>query len=66
MAPFVIDWREIVERRMAAMRVVPTLDEIEHCHAGLELVFETLPVEQLAFEGSEKALAHRIVEAIAH
>ena len=51
---------------MAAMRVVPTLDEIEHRHAGLDLGFETLAVEQLAFEGGEEALAHGVIEAITH
>src|ERR1700730_11243646 len=66
MTPFVVDRREIVERGMAAMRVVPTLDEVEHHHAGLDLGFETLAVEQLAFEGGEEALAHGVIEAITH
>ena len=48
------------------MRVVPTLDEVEHRHAGLDLGFETLAVEQLAFEGGEEALAHGVIEAITH
>jgi len=48
------------------MRVVPTFDEIEHRHAGLDLGLEALAVEQLAFEGGEEALAHGVIEAITH
>jgi hypothetical protein len=51
---------------MAAMRVVPAFDEIEHRRAGLDLGFETLAVEQLALEGREKTLAHGVIEAITH
>ena len=47
------------------MRVVPTLYEIEHRYAGLDLGFETLAVEQLAFEGGEEALGHGVIEASA-
>src|ERR1700730_13956884 len=46
------------------MRVIPALDELEHRHARLDLSAEVAAVEQLTFELSEKALAHRIVEAI--
>jgi hypothetical protein len=45
---------------MAAMRVVPAFDEVEDCHAGLDLGLETTPVEQLAFERGEKALAQAL------
>src|ERR1700757_283231 len=51
---------------MTAVRVIPALDEIEHRHACLGLSLETVALEQLAFERGEKALAHRIIEAIAH
>src|SRR5579863_4729609 len=47
------------------MRVVPPLYEFEDCHTCFALGFETAAVEQLAFERGEKALAHRVVEAIA-
>jgi len=66
MTPFVVDRRWIVERRVAAVRVVPSLDEIEHRHAGLDLGLEPAAVEQLAFERGEEALAHGIVETIIH
>jgi len=46
------------------MGVIPALDELEHRHARLDLSAEVAAVEQLAFKGGEKALAHRIVEAI--
>ena len=41
------------------MGVTPAFDEIEDRHRGLDLGLETAPVEQLAFEGGEKALAYR-------
>src|SRR5208283_2048966 len=63
-APFVVDWRQIVESGVAAMGVVPALDELEQRHARRGLSVETAAVEQLAFERGEKALAHGIVEAI--
>ncbi len=65
MAAFVVDGREIAGCRVAAMRVVAALDEIEDRHAGLDLGLEALPVEQLAFEGGEEALTHGVVETIA-
>src|SRR5260221_7695857 len=55
----------IVERRVAAMRVVPALDEVEDRHPRLDLGLELAPVEQLAFQGGEKALAHGVVETVA-
>src|SRR6266851_1718693 len=50
---------------MAAMRIVPTLDEFEDGHARFYLGFEAAAVEQFAFERGEETLAHRVVEAIA-
>ncbi len=46
------------------MGIVPALDELEDRHARLGLGVETAAVEQLAFERSEKDIAHGIVEAI--
>src|ERR1700689_4538153 len=65
MVPLVIDWRQIVERGVAAMGVVPALYEFEDCHAGLALGFETAAVQQLTFERGKETLAHGIIEAIA-
>src|ERR1019366_3106596 len=47
------------------MGVVPALDELEHRHPRLDLGLEAVAREQLAFQGREEALAHRVVEAIA-
>src|SRR5712692_8006751 len=55
----------IVEGGMAAMRIVPTLDEFEDCHARFYLGFEAAAVEQFTFERGEETLAHRVIEAIA-
>ena len=51
---------------MAAMGIVPALDEIKQRHAGLDLGLEAAAVEQLAFEGGEEALAQGVVETVAH
>ena len=45
---------------MAPAGIVPTLDKLEDRHAGLGLGLEFPPVEQLAFQGREEALAERI------
>lgn len=45
MTALVVDRREMVEGRMAAMRVVPALDEIEDRQACLDLGLEAAPVE---------------------
>src|SRR5579875_1544446 len=66
MTPFVVDWREIVERGMAAVGVVPSLDEIKDRDARLGLGLEAPPAEQFAFQGGEETLAHGVVEAVAH
>src|SRR5712671_5799425 len=50
---------------MAAMRIVPTLDEFEDGHARFYLGFEAAAVEQFTFERGEETLAHRVIEAIA-
>src|SRR6266852_2038948 len=55
----------MVEGGMAAMRIVPTLDEFEDGHARFYLGFEAAAVEQFAFERGKEALAHRVIEAIA-
>src|SRR6266446_5257370 len=55
----------IVERRVAAMGIVPAFDKVEDCHARFDLSFEAAAVEQFAFERGKEALAHRVIEAIA-
>jgi hypothetical protein len=51
---------------MAAMRVIPPLDELEDCDACFDLGFETAPVKQLALERGKETFAHGVIEAIAH
>src|SRR6267142_5596077 len=55
----------IVERRVAAMGIVPAFDKLEDCHARFDLSFEAAAVEQFTFESGEETLAHRVIEAIA-
>jgi hypothetical protein len=50
---------------MAAMRVIPSFNKLEDCHARFGLGFEAAAVEQFAFEGGKEAFAHRVIEAIA-
>lgn len=47
------------------MRLTQVFNEIEDRHAGLSVALETAPVEQLALERGEEALAHGVVETIA-
>jgi hypothetical protein len=62
---FVIDRRLIAERGVATMGIVPALDEVKDRHPCLNPSFETAALEQLAFQGGEKAFRHRVVETIA-
>src|SRR3990170_1656691 len=66
MSPLEYDGRQVVERRMAAPRVVPALDEVEDRKAGLGRRAEAVTVEQLALERREEALAERVVVGVAH
>lgn len=50
---------------MPAVRVVPALDEVEDGHPRLCLRAEAAPVDQLALQRGEEALAHRVVVAVA-
>jgi hypothetical protein len=45
---------------MATARVVEALDEFEHRDPCLGLRLEQAPVEKLAFQCSEEALAHGV------
>src|ERR1700704_1638931 len=51
---------------MTASRVVEALDELEHRDPRLGLSLEPTPVEKLAFQRGEEALAHRIVVGVAN
>lgn len=46
------------------MRIVPALDELEGGQLGFGLRLKAPPVQQLAFEGGEEALALRVVELV--
>src|SRR5271155_2015584 len=65
MFPFVFDGRQIPEGRMATGRVVEAFDELKDGHPRLAARSETAPIDQLAFEGGEETLAHRIVVGVA-
>ena len=60
MLPLEIDRRQVPKRRMSTMGIVPRLNEREDRHASLGLRAEATAREQLAFERSKEALAHRI------
>ena len=51
---------------MAPSGILPSFDEVEERHLGLGMGSESLPIEQLAFQGREEALAHGIVVAVAN
>ena len=55
----------LAERPVPSMGVVPGLDEVEDGHAGLGLITEALPLDELGLEGREEALAHRVVVGVA-
>src|SRR5208283_1067801 len=55
----------IIERRVAAMLVVPALDKLKHRAARLGWGLKAAAREQFAFQGREEAFAHRVVVAIA-
>ena len=56
---------EVVDPRVTPAGVVEALDEVEHGEFGFGAVDEARPIEQLAFERGEEALAHRVVVAVA-
>ena len=65
MFPFVFDGRKIPKGRMATARVVEAFDELKDGHPRLAVRSEAAPIDQLAFEGGEETLAHRIVVGVA-
>ena len=65
MFPFVFDGRQIAQGRVATGRVVEAFDELKDGHPRLAVRSEATPIDQLAFEGREETLAHRIVVGVA-
>src|SRR6516162_11139596 len=55
---------EIPDRGMTTARVIEALDEFEHRDPRLGLRLEPAPVEKLAFQRGEEALAHGIVVGV--
>jgi len=56
--------REITDARMTSPWIIKTLDELKDRDPGLRLRLESPSIQQLAFEGGEKTLAHRIVPRV--
>ena len=50
---------------MAAGRIVEAFDELEDGDTGLAMRSETATIDELALEGREETLAHRIVVGVA-
>src|ERR1700735_4986122 len=65
MPPLVVDRGEISDRGMAAAWIVEALDEFEDRTTCFGLCLEPTPIEQLALEGREETLAHRVVVRVA-
>ena len=65
MFPFVFYGRKIAQGRVATGRVVEAFDELKDGHPRLAVRSEATPIDQLAFEGGEETLAHRIVVGVA-
>ena len=64
MFPFVFDGREIAQRRVSARGIVEAFNELKDSHSRLAVRSEATAINQLAFEGCEETLAHRIVVSI--
>src|SRR5580700_9348146 len=63
--PFVFDGRKIAQGRVAAGGIVEAFDELKDGHPRLAVRSKARPIDQLAFEGGEETLAHRIVVGVA-
>lgn len=58
-------WRLVAERGVASVRVVEAFHEVVDRHAGFGPACEVVAVQQLALQGREEALAHRVVVGVA-
>src|SRR5580765_4997001 len=56
-----VDRREITETRVQAVRVVPSLDELKHRHACLDLRAEVVAIKKLALQRGEETFAQGVV-----
>src|SRR4029077_5245945 len=65
MLPFVFDWRGKAHGRGAAGGTVEAFDELKDGHPRLTVRSKATPIDQLAFEGGEETLTHRIVVGVA-
>ena len=65
MFPFVFHGGKIPKGRVATGRVVEAFDELKDGHPRLAVRSEAARIDQLAFEGGEETLAHRIVVGVA-
>jgi hypothetical protein len=64
--PLVVDGWQVACGRVPAIRVVPPLDELEDGHLHLGLRLQAPAVQHLAFQHGEEALAHGVIEEVAH
>jgi hypothetical protein len=62
----ILDGGSIGQRRVATMRVVPRLDELEGGDAGRRRVRNADTIQQLTLQGGEEGLSHRVVVAISN
>src|SRR5262245_46978947 len=63
---FVPEGRVVGQGRVATMRVVPALDELEDGSPSRGGIAEASAPQQFALERGEEALAHRVVVGVAH
>jgi hypothetical protein len=62
--PFGGDRGKIVHDKVAAVRVVEAIEDVEHRHLSLGPRLEDPPVEAVALERGEETLAQRVVLGI--
>jgi hypothetical protein len=65
MFAFVFDGRKIAQGGVATCGIVEAFDELKDGHPRLAVRSEATSIDQLAFEGGEETLAHRIVVGVA-
>ena len=61
---FKVDWRKVLQRRVALARVVPAFNSQEQRRAGFGLGFLERAVDQLPFQRNNKASCHGVVISI--
>lgn len=63
--PLIVHWAEAVEGRVTSTRVVPGLEVVEDLRPRLVTRAEPFAVDELALQGREEALGHRVIETVA-